>query len=259
MLIGSRNHPASDVAHAFGWMAELGLDYSDLTLEPPMAASWQVDAKQIRKLLQNHKMGVVGHTAYYLPIASPFEELRRTALAEFVRCLEIFAEVGARWMNIHPDTDAPLHLKQFLIDRNIQSLDELLAHGKRVGVGIMIENIPGKHFNSAADLGILLKALPDVGLHLDIGHCNLSPVPGNAEAILEAHGHRLRHVHLHDNKGGEADLHLPLGAGTMDIARIIKVLKATGYDGTITLEVFSPDRHYLEHSRNLLRRMWDAP
>jgi hypothetical protein len=36
-------------------------------------------------------------------------------------------------------------------------------------------------------------------------------------------------------------------------------LKATGYDGTITLEVFSPQREDLLLSRNSLRGWWDAP
>ncbi len=69
---------------------------------------------------------------------------------------------------------------------------------------------------------------------------------------------RLRHVHLHDNKGGGADLHLPLGAGTMNFARHVRTLKASGYDGRITLEVFSEDRRYLAHSRDILRRLWDG-
>jgi sugar phosphate isomerase/epimerase len=65
-------------------------------------------------------------------------------------------------------------------------------------------------------------------------------------------------VHLHDNKGGGADLHLPLGAGTMDWRSHIRALKASGYDETITLEVFSEDRHYLEYSRDLLREAWEG-
>jgi len=29
------------------------------------------------------------------------------------------------------------------------------------------------------------------------------------------------------------------------------------FDGTITLEVFTPDRHYLAYSRDILRKAWD--
>lgn len=257
MLIGAMNHPAADIGREIDWMAAMGLDFIDLTLEPPQAAPWQMDTEAVRGRLRKHNMEVVGHTAYYLPLASPFEDLRRAAVDVCRRCLEGFAAVGARWMNIHPDTEAPLHPKPFVIDRNLQSLDELISSGRKLGIGIMLENIPGRIFNSVEDLGILLNGLPELGFHLDIGHSNLSPIPRNGELLLEAFGNRLRHVHLHDNKGGENDLHLPLGAGTMDIPRLVRALKGTGYDGTITLEVFSPDRHYLEYSRKLLRQYWD--
>ena len=49
MLIGAMNHPAEDVVREIKWMAELGLDFVDLTLEPPAAASWRVDTKAIRR------------------------------------------------------------------------------------------------------------------------------------------------------------------------------------------------------------------
>lgn len=63
--------------------------------------------------------------------------------------------------------------------------------------------------------------------------------------------------HLHDNKGGSADLHLPLGAGTIELDYYVQRLQAAGYDGTITLEVFTPDKHHLSYSRDVLRRVWD--
>jgi sugar phosphate isomerase/epimerase len=258
MQIGAMNHPAFEVTDEIEWIAAMKLDFLDFTMEPPLAGSWQVDPGKIADSLRRHRLGVVGHTAYYLPIASPFPEVRRTSLAEFLRCMDVFSAVGAKWMNLHPDTDRPLHSKEFCIDRNLEVIGELTAKARGLGMGIMLENVPGDDFNSAEDLGILLDAYPELGLHLDIGHCNLSHIPRNAEGILNRYADRLQHVHLHDNKGGTADLHLPLGAGTMDLQRALRALKASGYDGTITLEVFSADRHYLSYSRELLRRMWDA-
>lgn len=258
MLIGAMNHPDVDVVTEIEWMAAMRLDFIDLTMEPPRAASWQLDPQQVRAALEKHHLPVIGHTAYYLPIASPFEELRKAAVEECRRCLDLFAALGASWMNVHADSHSPFQTKQFFIDRNLQSLRQLLTYGQRVGVGIMVENIPGNDFNSAEDLGALLNGLPELGLHLDLGHCNLSPIRRNAEKILEAHANRLRHVHLHDNRGGEDDLHLPLGAGRIDMPRTVRALKSCGYDGTITLEVFSSEKRYLEHSRDLLRSLWDA-
>ena len=94
-------------------------------------------------------------------------------------------------------------------------------------------------------------------MHLDIGHANLSVPYNTTGEILEAWGKRLRHVHLHDNKGGSADLHLPLGAGTLNFRWALGELIRCGFDETITLEVFTPDRHFFAYSRDVLRRTWD--
>ncbi|MEO6338266.1 MAG: sugar phosphate isomerase/epimerase family protein [Verrucomicrobiota bacterium] len=251
------NHPARPVLEEIEWMAHLGLDFVDLTLEPPAAAVWVIDPKEIRDALAKHHLGVVGHTAYYLPLASPFESLRHAAVEESKRCLEAFSKIGVRWMNLHPDGKAPLHADDFHVGRNIQSLRDLMPVAHDCGIGLMVENLPGK-FNSVRQLSQILDALPEVGLHIDIGHCNLMVEENTADELLAAYGSRLKHVHLHDNKGGGADLHLPLGAGTMNVAHYVRSLKQSGYDGTITLEVFSEDTHYLAHSRDVLRKLWDA-
>lgn len=252
------NHPKRPVLEEIEWMSEMGLEFIDLTLEPPAAASWMIDIDAIRSALQQHGLAAVGHTAFYLPLASPFEPIRRAAVEELKRCLEIFHRLGVAWMNIHPDRNIPLHERKFEIDRNLESLRELSTVAENLGVGLMIENIPG-HFNNAMQMGWILDPMPKLGLHLDIGHCNLwvDTKRNTAEEILAAYGHRLQHVHLHDNRGGHADLHLPLGTGTLDLHNALKALRAIGYDGTITLEVFSPDRAYLAHSRDVLRRAWE--
>src|SRR5436190_7436510 len=256
MLIGTMNHPARSVVDEIKWMVEMGLDFIDLTLEPPTAAVWKINPKEIRIALQDHGMKVIGHTAYYLPLTSPFESIRRAAIDELKHCLEAFAIIGAKWMNIHPGRKPPLHDWKFTVEQNLRTLRDIIPTAQDLGIGLMIENLPGE-FNSVRELSELLDPLPDVGLHLDIGHSNLMVERNTADDILAAYGKRLRHVHLHDNKGGSADLHLPLGTGLVDTAHYVRSLRSIGYDGTITLEVFTPDRHYLAHSRDVLRKLWD--
>ncbi len=256
MLIGAMNHPARDVIGEIAWMVAMELDFVDLTLEPPASASWRVDPREIRRALDDFNLEVVGHTAYYLPLASPFEGVRHAVVEELKHCLEVFSVVGAKWMNLHPDRHAPMHERAFVIEQNIKTITELLPVARDCGVGLMIENLPGD-FNSVLQLSGLLDAIPELGLHLDIGHANLRVSRNTTDELLRAYGSRLRHVHLHDNKGGDADLHLPLGSGNLDVAHQIQLLRATGYDGTITLEVFSEDKHYLGYSRDLLRKLWD--
>jgi sugar phosphate isomerase/epimerase len=257
MLIGAMNHPGRPVLGEIEWIASMGLDFVDLTLEPPLAAPEHVKVSAVRDVLEKRGLQVVGHTAFYLPLASPFESIRRAAIEEAERCLDIFAALGAPWMNLHPDGHVPLHDSEFIIERNLESLRELSATAREKGVGLMIENLPGD-FSTLPRLSRLLEPLSELGLHLDIGHANLLVTHNSTEEILKAYANRLRHVHLHDNKGGSADLHLPLGAGNIDMARCVRALKTSGYDGTITLEIFASDPHYLTHSRDVLRRLWEG-
>lgn len=257
MQIGTMNHPAREVVSEIEWIAGMGFEFIDLTLEPPAGAVWKLDVGAVRAALAQYRLAVVGHTAYYLPLCSPFESIRRAAIEELKLCLKVFAQLGARWMNLHPDGNAPMHSREFVYERNLQSLRDLSAMSHDLGVGLMIENLPGR-FNTVRQLAPLLDVMPEVGLHLDIGHSNLMVEPNSADELIAAYGARLRHVHLHDNKGGDRDLHLPLGTGTVDVPHYVRTLKHSGYDGTITLEVFTPDKHHLEYSRDVLRKIWDG-
>lgn len=237
-------------------MAEMRLDFIDLTLEPPCAATWQIDSAWLRTMLESHRLGVVGHTAYYLPIGHPFEDVRQAATSALLASMKTFAELGVQWMNVHPDAHAPFHDRRFIVQQNQRSLETLLEAGNDLGIGVMIENVP-EGFNTPEQLAQLLDPLPELALHLDIGHANLRVPSNTTESLIERFGHRLRHVHLHDNRG-DTDSHLPLGVGSINLPRILQVLRDSGYDQTITLEVFTSDRHFLEHSRDWLRQTWDA-
>src|SRR5689334_18498668 len=189
MMIGAMNHPERNVLQEIAWMADAGMAFIDLTLEPPAAPSWDVDVRAIRAALNRFSMEVVGHTAWYLPMANGIPEIRYAAVTELRRCLQVFGELGAKWMNIHPDRHVPWHPRRFVIERNLESLRDLLPDTEKYGVGLMIENLPGE-YNSAAQLGELLDPVPELGLHLDIGHANLQVPNNTTREILAAHGHR---------------------------------------------------------------------
>jgi sugar phosphate isomerase/epimerase len=257
MQIGAMNHPGEPLTGEIAWMAKLKLDFIDLTLEPPAAATWQLRPAEVSAMLRDHGLGVVGHTAFYLPIASSFESLRQAAVDELKRAAEFFAKIGAKWMNLHPDGHAPFVDDRAIVVRNISSLREIVEFAQPLGVGVMLENVPGR-FNSALQLSPILEAVPQLGLHLDIGHSNLAVDHTTAGELIAQFGRRLAHVHVHDNRGGSADLHLAIGMGQIDLAKHMRQLRASGYDETITLEVFAPDRHFLGYSRDRLRELWDA-
>jgi sugar phosphate isomerase/epimerase len=256
LLIGAMNNPMADVVDEIESYERLGFDFIDLTLEPQAAYSATLPLDKVKDALQRTGLGIVGHTAYYLPIASPFPELRECALAEIERDLRIFAELGAIKVNVHPFMLVPLQQNRWIRETNIDSFRRLLAEAKRLGLKLMIENM-APHFNSPRELSVVFAAAPDLQFHLDVGHANLQTEHNQTVELATIFADRLIHVHFSDNNGGDLDLHLPLGVGKIDWRWIVHILKRVNYDDTITLEVFAHDREYLVISRDKLRKLWN--
>jgi sugar phosphate isomerase/epimerase len=256
VFIGAMNFPGRSVAKEIHRISEDGFDFVDLTLEPP--AAWLPDARDIGRLMKDLGVFAVGHTAWYLPIASPFPELRETAHDLFKRGLDAFQEAGVKLVNIHPDQKVPLHSIEQVRDMNVEAIGRLSKEAQLRGIRLMVENLD-RLFSSVDDLKSIFDGVADAGFHLDIGHANLNTGlrgTNRTKELLEAFGDRLSHVHVSDNRGGADDLHLPLGAGMVDWRFAIRTLKAVGYDGTVTLEVFSREREHLRTSRSLWLKWW---
>ena len=256
MLVGAMNFPGRSVLKEIHRIHEDKFDFVDLTLEPP--AAWTPDGKKVGSLLSDLGMSAVGHTAWYLPIASAFPELRATARDLYKRALDTFADAGVELVNVHPDVRIPLTNVERVRAANAEAIARLAEDATNRGIRLMVENLD-RLFSGVEDLTPILEAVPDAGFHLDIGHANLRLGLGERNRtpqLLAAFSDRLAHVHLSDNRGGAEDLHLPLGAGTISWGWAAAQLKESGYDGTVTLEVFSREREHLRTSRRLWLEWW---
>ena len=100
-------------------------------------------------------------------------------------------------------------------------------------------------------LAMLLEQIPRAGWCLDIGHQRVFDRVGLEHWIMTL-GPRLIHLHLHDNFG-KGDDHLPLGQGTIDLARLFGLL--AGFpEPTATFEV--DHRTGVEQSLPVLAEVW---
>jgi sugar phosphate isomerase/epimerase len=250
------NNPQMDLLAEIAWAYKNHFEFMDLTLEPSAAHPRQVKLKQTRRALREGNLDIVGHTAYYLPLASPLETLRKAALKEMRLTLEVFSELGATKVTVHPDKSIPFALgSKGVWEKNLESLEAIESLAAPLGITILLENMD-RTFNTTKEIGDALARIPRLGFQLDVGHANLNVEKNRTEEFLTAFRDRLAHVHLSDNFGKSEDLHLPLRAGTIPWPKMIGLLKKSGYDGTITLEVFSVDRRYLILSRDILRQLW---
>lgn len=258
MKIGAMNHPARNPLDEIEWIGTHGFDFVDFTLEPPAAAPEQIDAKAIRAALDRHGLSVVGHTAYYLPISSPFASVRGASLGEFRRALQATRQIGATVMNLHYGKTPPFFSRGQAVGWHAEVLAPLCEEARQAGVTIVLEHVPHGGGEQLENIVAIMEQVPLLRFHLDSGHAKLERGHDRWEEYLDKLGPKLLHVHLSENDG-TADQHLPLGAAPRSSTpwpKHIKKLKATGYDGTITLEVFAPQKEYLLLSRDLLRKWW---
>ena len=83
---------------------------------------------------------------------------------------------------------------------------------------------------------------PSLGMLLDVGHAHIMVekkilAPGmTTEAFVDAIPFPIYELHLHDNHG-DLDEHLPLGAGGVKLAPVVRALKRKGFSGYVTAEI----------------------
>ena len=97
---------------------------------------------------------------------------------------------------------------------------------------------------------------PSLMLTFDVGHAHISSTAEDQTVAVEfirRWGARIGHVHVSDNHG-KRDEHLPLGKGTVDWNGVMAALMDTGYDQTITLEVFTEQQQDLAKGRQRLQQ-----
>jgi sugar phosphate isomerase/epimerase len=254
MKLGTPNNPRIRPEDEIAWAKRNGFDFIDLSLEPDLSLPEKIDPLSIRTELDRLGLGIVGHMAWYLPIGCPMPLLRHAAVEAASGCLQAFGRIGCPNATIH--TQWPTHLFTAAegMAFQVESLQALIPVARRAGVVLMLE--PAAAANDVPDhIDTILKAVPGLALHLDLGHCNLNGF--QPPVWIRRFAERTIHIHVHDNNGRE-DQHLPPGAGTVNWTDTIRAMKAVGYDGTVTIESFTANRDYRCFGRDLFRKLWDS-
>jgi sugar phosphate isomerase/epimerase len=250
MKIGAMNHPLKDLIKEIKWISENGFDFIDLTIEPIRA--YNIDIKKTKDALDKFSLEAIGHTNPFLPAIFPIDSIKEACLKEFRRYITVFSEIGIKLMNIHPFYRAPFYSDEMKIRANIEFIKEVNRMCSAEGIILMLENYITP-FDRPEVFSMIINEVPDLMVHLDVAHCNINQIENLTAEFFRQLGDRIMHLHLSDNRGRE-DEHLPLGCGNIKWAEIIKVIKGSGYNRTITLEVFSHDRDYLLISRDKLKK-----
>lgn len=176
---------------------------------------------------------------WYPSFLEPDPHYRRVRIDHTRRALSLCAELGAPHITTEPG--GPLaegQSRQEGIDLFVEALKPLAEHAQRVGVMLLIEPEPGllvettdQYLEVAERVGS-----PAIGLNFDVGHayCVSEDIP-RAIARLAPH---IKHYHFEDIAATRVHHHLVPGMGAIDFAEIIAAIRATGYDGWLTVELY---------------------
>lgn len=215
--------------------------WAEVTLAPvleriaELAPAAEIRSFGMHSLLSAHNLAAAQATGLSYTVHGPFghtglgdvsKPIRMQVLDEHHRHLAAAAEVGARLYVVHPDWNGKKAPRDPRVVAALgRSFETLAGRQAEYGVDVVVENMPGtgfSHFTCPGDLD-----LQDLGLILDVGHASIT---GCLDDWLADPKAPLRHLHLHDNAGAgdNADPHLPLGAGVVDVAAVIAVARAAG-------------------------------
>lgn len=183
-------------------------DFIEITLKKDLS---EYKPKYITRLSATLKdFEVLGHLHWELNLSK-----------EIYKHIRIFKELGAKKITIH--------LKQ----NNLSVLIKIVNFCRKNRLQLLVENSGGSFFGRTSDFKKLLNNIPCLGITLDIGHASLvSKLEINGFLKLK---NRIKHIHLH-NVSKRFD-HLPF-RNKAELKQLINKIKDTGYDETITLEIF---------------------
>ena len=263
MLYGAMNFPIHPVIDEISRIADLGFDYLELAMDPPMAhhTTIRADSDTIRSALENRGLALVCHLPTFVSIADLTDSLRQASLAEMLASLKTAAGLGARKVVFHPGA---IHgMAHFAPDTArsycLESMDAISQLAAELDLTLCVENMfPGYGaFFEADEYGLLFERYPDMQMTLDTGHAHIGAVDGSrTKQFAERFAPRIDHLHINDNNG-TADEHLPPGGGSINFQWLVKNLKTAGFDATVTFEIFTGNPGDLKSSRERFIRWWE--
>ena len=114
----------------------------------------------------------------------------------------------------------------------------LAEHAHSLGVLLLIEPEPDLLLETTDQYLEVAERLnaPSIGLNFDVGHafCVSEDLPRSI-AKLAPH---IRHYHFEDIAPSRVHHHLVPGTGAIDFKEVMTAIRATGYDGWLTVELY---------------------
>jgi sugar phosphate isomerase/epimerase len=169
----------------------------------------------------------------------PDPHYRQIRIEHTKRALTLARELGAPCITTEPG--GPLEGRSWneCLRLFVEVLRPVVEHAEREEVLLLIEPEPGLLLETIDQyLEFTEKiASPYLGLNFDIGHAFC--VGDDPPTAIQRLGSRICHVHLEDIAATRVHYHLIPGEGVIDFAATLQALQSIGYQGWITIELYT--------------------
>ena len=230
------------LAESLRLCVDLGLDFVEINMNLPEYQLTQLDGEVVSSLLAETGKYLTIHLDENLNVCD-FNPAVAAAYRETVRqTIGLAQKINAPIINMHMAKgvyftlpDRKIYLFECYIDRYLAGLRDFRDACDRdmAGSGILICIENGGRYHDFQKQGIdLLLESKNFALTYDIGHAHAAGGDNGIEAFILDRPGRLKHMHVHDARGG--DCHLALGDGEVDLAG--KLALAYEYDCRVVLE-----------------------
>jgi sugar phosphate isomerase/epimerase len=242
-------------AEAVKRLAKIGYRGVEIMADVPHAwpACLLAEQKQaIRQALADNKLEVSNINAFMMNAISdarqkywhpswiePDRHYRQIRIDHTKRALTLARELGAKCITTEPG--GPVEKGQSwsaALKLFVEMIKPVAEHAEKEGVLLLVEPEPDLLIEKADQFLEFMQHIdsPAVALNFDIGHFYC--VGDDPAATVPKLAKYTRHYHLEDIAATRVHHHLVPGEGAIDFAATLKAIRATGYAGWITIELY---------------------
>ncbi len=227
---------------------EMGLPFAEIPItDPDNFLELKRDYKALKKRLGIHYLCHGPQEGD----ANDTDALEKVYFPKLMQVISIMPELNMNLLTFHLWMD-PRFVRKEVLEYKIVLLKKIMEEASDAGITACLENLSEKPFHLAK----VFDTFPQLGLTMDLGHGQLLSKEHTSFAFMRKYPDRIKHIHLHDNRGGisrDDDLHLPVGDGVIDFEKIFKILRSINYKSTITMELRPHEiQKCLEYVKKLL-------
>jgi len=249
MNVGTSVGPAPDSVAAI----EREYDLVELSVGEGEIPVDEIDDERLRSRLDARGLDLVVHLPFRQPLATTVERIDRATHDYLEDLLAWAGDVGARKAVAHVSGRRHgVDRRTMTRERIVPAVERVAAAGREHGVEVCFENVGNVGGTPLSLVGDVLDHT-DASLCLDVGHAVAEHDTDRTVRFLKANAEGLSHLHVHDVRR-RGDSHIPIGSGEVDYAAVGAALSRVGFDGTVTVEVFTDDAALIADSASRFAR-----